>query len=204
MPEINEQEILNQFIDVGALLKGHFVLSSGLHSDTYLQCAKIMMYPAIATKLCTILVENIRLSLEKISIDLHDIDVIAAPAMGGLMVGYEIARQLNKPSIFCERVDGKFQLRRGFAVGNNDKILVIEDVVTTGKSSLEARDCLIENGGLVVAVACLVNRSNDNFIEDLLLISLLNLAIDTYSNNELPENLAKLPISKPGSRFIKK
>jgi len=130
--EQNSSEILQEFIDAKAILKGHFILSSGLHSDTYMQCARVLMNPNRAEKLCQILAQKI---ITKLGTNFADI--VLSPAMGGVVVGYELARQLKLNSIFCERVNGSFELRRGFELLQNSRILVVEDVITTGKSSLE-------------------------------------------------------------------
>ena len=130
--ESNSQEILQEFIDAKAILQGHFILSSGLHSDTYMQCARVLMSPNRAEKLCQILAQKI---IQKLGNNFADI--VLSPAMGGVVVGYELARQLNLNSIFCERVNGNFELRREFDILQNSRILVVEDVITTGKSSIE-------------------------------------------------------------------
>ena len=153
-----------------------------------------------AGRLCAALAAKVD---EQIGAD--NIDIVFSPAMGGVIVGFETAKHLNKPSIFCERVEGKFQLRRGFTLEQGAKVLVIEDVVTTGKSSIETFDLINELGGVVVAEAALINRSGiDNPVGDVPLITLEKLEIKTYSENEVPANLSAVPITKPGSRFIKK
>jgi len=129
---LKEQDILQEFIDAKAILKGHFILSSGLHSDTYMQCAQVLMNPVKAEKLYQALAQKIIKELKN-----NMPDIIVSPAMGGVIIGYEIARQLKLPAIFCERVNGKFDLRRGFELYKDQKVLVVEDVLTTGKSSLE-------------------------------------------------------------------
>ena len=133
-----------------------------------------------------------------------EIDAIVAPAMGGVVVGYEMGRQLEIPTMFCERVEGKFQLRRGFSLEKGQKILIIEDVVTTGKSSMEAAECITENGGVVVAVASLIDRRGGNDTLKFPLISLLKLDIATYKPDALPEELKAIPAVKPGSRDLRK
>ncbi|MBL6665058.1 MAG: orotate phosphoribosyltransferase, partial [Rickettsiales bacterium] len=158
---MNEQEILQEFIDAKAILKGHFILSSGLHSDTYMQCARVLMNPKRADKLCSQLAEKIEKRLGN-----NCFDIVCAPAMGGVIVGYEMGRQLGKETIFCERVNGEFELRRGFELKKNARVLVVEDVITTGKSSLETYNLIEELGAKVVAQCCLVDRSNDENLEN--------------------------------------
>ncbi len=194
---MNNDTILKEFEEAEAISKGHFILSSGLHSDTYLQCARILMDPQRADRLCKFLAEKI---LEKI--DRQKIDLVISPAMGGVIVGYEMARQLNLSSMFCERVDGKFELRRGFSIDDGSNILVIEDVVTTGKSSLEAYECIRKNGGNIVAEACLVDRSNGSVDLGVPLIPLISLDVKTYDKSQLPDHLKETPGIKPGSRWL--
>ncbi len=196
---MNEKEILKEFEAAQAILKGHFILSSGLHSDTYLQCARVLMDPKRAEKLCSTLADKIRKQLPK-----EKFDLVFSPAMGGVVVGYEMGRQLGIPSIFCERVDGKFEIRRGFSFAKGARILVVEDVVTTGKSSMEAVKCAEEAGGKVVAEASLINRSNQDSPLPFPLVSLIKLDVKTYAENEIPKDLAKIPAEKPGSRWLQK
>lgn len=194
--------ILQDFINTEAILKGHFILSSGLHSDTYMQCARVLMYPEIAAKLCQLLATKIAARFGKNSIDL-----VVSPAMGGVIVGYEMARQLDVAAIFCERVNGVFELRRGFEIVENSRVLVVEDVVTTGKSSLETFELVKKMGGNIIAEACLVDRSNDKNIEKKLgvpLISLLNIDVKTYASDNLPQHLQNILAIKPGSRNLNK
>ncbi|NBX02552.1 MAG: orotate phosphoribosyltransferase [Alphaproteobacteria bacterium] len=194
---MNEEQVIEEFKAAEAMLSGHFVLSSGLHSPTYLQCARVMMDARRGERLCAALAEKIKASGQKI-------DVIVAPAMGGVVVGYEMGRQLNVPTMFCERVDGAFQLRRGFSLEAGQKVLVVEDVVTTGKSSMEAVACINECGGQAVAVCSLIDRRGSNDVSlTLPLISLLKLDVPTYKEDALPPELASIPAIKPGSRFLK-
>jgi orotate phosphoribosyltransferase len=191
---------IKEFEDSQAILKGHFILSSGLHSDTYMQCARALMLPSRAEKLCKALAEKISANF-----DVSKITKVVAPAMGGLIVGYETARHLNKESLFVERVEGVFQLRRGFEINKGDKILVIEDVVTTGKSSRETFKAIEELGGEVVLEAALVNRSGEeNPLAPVPLITLLALDIKTFDANNIPPELKDIPAIKPGSRGLKK
>jgi orotate phosphoribosyltransferase len=197
---MNEQQILAEFEAAGAILKGHFILSSGLHSDMYLQCARVLMHPARAEKLCRALAEKVTRALGDGAVDL-----VVAPAMGGVVVGYEMGRQLRLETIFCEREEGKFALRRGFTITPGAKILLVEDVVTTGKSSLETVDCITAHGGVVVAEASLIDRSGGASRQlPFPLISLLTLDVRTYSESDLPAHLRDIPAVKPGSRFLKK
>lgn len=194
---MNEDAILKEFKQAGAILSGHFILSSGLHSSTYLQCARVMMNAARGERLCRELAAKILAQPE-----MH-VDAIVAPAMGGVVVGYEMGRALEVPAMFCERVDGKFVLRRGFSLDEGDRVLIVEDVVTTGKSSMEAVECVRECGALPIAVASLVDRrSNNDTTLALPLLSLLKLDIPTYREDELPPELKAIPGVKPGSRFI--
>lgn len=197
---MDNDDVLKEFKEAGAILHGHFILSSGLHSDTYLQCAVALMDPIRSQRLCYALAEKIYNQLGK-----NFADIIVSPAMGGVIVGYEMGRQLEMPSVFCERVDGTFEFRRGFSVENGARVLMIEDVVTTGKSSKEAVECVEKSGGKVVAESCLINRSGSaNPLGDKIpLISLAELSVKTYHDVEVPEFLKKIPAVKPGSRWIK-
>ncbi len=193
---ILDNTIIKEFEEAGAILHGHFVLSSGLHSDTYIQCANIFENPSRAMKVCESLANKIRKEI------IEPIDLILSPAIGGIIVGYEIGRQLGIRTIFCERVNGKFELRRGFEnfeIKQGEKILLIEDVITTGKSSLEAVKCAEEKGGKVVAGACLIKRNSETKLP-FPVISLIELNIKNYREEELPSELKQLPIMKPGSR----
>ncbi|WP_264705751.1 orotate phosphoribosyltransferase [Wolbachia endosymbiont (group A) of Ancistrocerus nigricornis] len=185
--------IIKEFKEAEAILHGHFVLSSGLHSDTYIQCAKIFENPSRAMKVCALLADKIKKELNS------SIDLILSPAIGGIIVGYEIGRQLGIKTMFCERVNGKFELRRGFKIKKGEKILLIEDVITKGKSSLEAVECAEGEGGKVVAEASLIKRNSETKLP-FPVISLIELNIKNYSEEELPSELKQLPITKPGSR----
>ncbi len=182
-------------------MKGHFILSSGLHSDTYMQCARVLMDPKRADRLCFELAQKIT---QRLGNDFADI--VVAPAMGGVVVGYELARQLGLPTIFCERVNGQFELRRGFTLDSSQRVLVVEDVITTGKSSLETYDLIKKFGAKIVAEASLVDRSGDQNLEQKMgvpVISLLHLDVKTFDENNVPEELKNVPAIKPGSRFLK-
>lgn len=198
---LKEQEILQEFAAAKAILKGHFILSSGLHSDTYMQCARVLMDTKRSEKLCKELAKKI---IEKLGKNFADI--VVAPAMGGVVVGYEIGRQLELPTIFCERVNGEFQLRRGFELSENARVLVVEDVITTGKSSLETFDLVKKIGGKVVAEASLVDRSGEKDLQSKMgvpVVSLLKIEVKTFDGNNIPEELRDIEAVKPGSRFIK-
>ncbi len=197
---MDKDTVLRHFNQAGALLEGHFVLSSGRHSASYLQCARVLMNPERAEKLCCALADKIQ---GHFGID--QIDIIVAPAMGGLIAGYEVARQLCVESIFTERVNGSFVLRRGFSIAEGSRVLVIEDVVTTGKSSRECIDVIKSCGGNTIGVGCLVDRSAGTAkgVVGLEPISLIALDIPTYSPDNVPDELQQKPIEKPGSRFQK-
>ena len=195
---MNESEVLKEFEQAEAILKGHFILSSGMHSDTYLQCARVLMSPSRAEKLCSALAAKVKNEIK------DEIDLVFAPAMGGVIVGYEMGRQLNKDTIFCERVDGKFEIRRGFNIKPGDKVLIVEDVVTTGKSSLEAIECAKEAGAEILGEACLINRSGQKNPIDIPLISLANLEVKTFSADNVPDELSDIDAVKPGSRWLQK
>lgn len=198
---MDDQQILQEFKDAGAILSGHFILSSGLHSTTYLQCARVLMDARRGERLCKALADKVR---EWEKANGQKIDVIVAPAMGGVVVGYEMGRQLGVEGMFCERVDGSFQLRRGFGIEEGQKVLVVEDVVTTGKSSMEAVACIREHGGVPVAVTSLIDRRSSNDVSlTLPLISLLKLDVPTYKPDALPAELQNVEAIKPGSRWLK-
>ena len=181
-----------------ALLEGHFVLSSGLHSPQYVQCAKLLSYPKKSEKFCKSLTSKIKKKFKKI-------DIILSPAVGGIVIGYIVGNLLNKETIFCERVNGKFTLRRGFSIKKNSKVLIVEDVITTGKSSLECARLVKKFKSKVVGYACLINRSSKPSlkIKDKNIVSQIKLEIPTYKKNDLPIELKKIPITKPGSRYLK-
>lgn len=187
------EKTLEVFKEVGALLEGHFLLSSGKHSNRYVQCAKLLQYPEKAEEVLKIAVEKIK--------DLG-IDLVVGPAMGGVVVAYELGRQLGKPAIFTERENGEMTLRRGFEVKPGQKIIIAEDVVTTGKSSLETIKVLEEAGGEVVGIACLVDRMSSNI--DYPKYSCIELNIESFDKEECPLcKEGKIDAIKPGSRNIK-
>ena len=188
---LNPAQVLEEFRSAGALLEGHFLLSSGLHSPIYLQCARVLMDPARAERLVAGLAAQLRDT---------PVDLVVAPAMGGILVGYELARQLGRPNLFTERVDGRFELRRGFAIAAGARCVIAEDVVTTGLSTRECIACVEQHGGRVVAAVCLVDRSGGRAALPVPLKSLLELDLPTYRADELPEALRAMPAVKPGSR----
>jgi orotate phosphoribosyltransferase len=183
--------------ETNALLEGHFVLSSGLHSPNYVQCAKLLSNPIKAHKICLSLSKKIRKKFKKI-------DLILSPAMGGIIIGYQIGKLLNKETIFCERVFGKFKLRRGFHIKKNSKVLIIEDVITTGKSSLECVKLIKKSRAKLIGFACIIDRSNKKNLKiKKNIVSQIKLNIPAYKKNNLPPNLKNIPITKPGSRHLK-
>ena len=195
---MTHDEVLQEFRAAGALLEGHFVLSSGLHSSRYLQCARVLMDPKRAERLCKALVEKVRAGGR------GAIDLVVSPAMGGVVVGYEVARQLGVPAIFFERVDAKLALRRGFTIDKGARVLMVEDIVTTGLSSRECIAGIAAEGGVTVAAACLINRSGGKADVGVPLYALTSLDVPTFAADALPPELAALPAIKPGSRGLKK
>ena len=189
------EESLKILKETSALIEGHFILSSGLHSPKYVQCAQLMSKPNKANKICESLAE-------KIKIDLPDFDLILSPAMGGIVIGYEIGKLLNKDTIFSERVNGEFKLRRDFTIPVNSKVLIIEDVITTGKSSLECSKLVTSNKGIIIGYACIINRSNGKSEIKDKIISQVELNIPTFSKNNLPKELSSIQPVKPGSRNL--
>jgi orotate phosphoribosyltransferase len=189
------EESLKILKETNALLEGHFILSSGLHSPQYVQCAQLMSKPSEAFKICSSL-------SEKIKKEFKEFDLILSPAMGGIIVGYEIGRILNKETIFSERVNGEFKLRRDFTINKNQKVLIIEDVITTGKSSLECSKIVEGNNARIVGYACLIDRSNGKSAIKEKIVSQVKIDIPTYTENNLPKNLLTLKAVKPGSRNL--
>ena len=188
---LTEEETIEILKKTNSLLEGHFILSSGLRSEKYLQCAQLMMYPELAEKVCKSLAEKIKKT--KIEFDL-----VASPAIGGVLVGYQVSKFLNVPNIFVERVNNIFNLRRGFEC-NDKKVMIIEDVITTGKSSLECSKCLQDLGAKISGYACIIDRSGGNSQINGI-ISQINFNIPVFSENKLPEHLKQIKAVKPGSR----
>ena len=189
------KESLKILRETKALLEGHFILSSGLHSAKYVQCAQLMSKPDQATKICVSLGE-------KIKKEFTDFDLILSPAMGGVIIGYEIGRILKKETIFSERVNGEFQLRRDFKINKDAKVLIMEDVITTGKSSLECSKLVTSINAAVVGYACIIDRSNGKSLIKGKIVSQVELNIPTFTDNDLPEELSKIKPVKPGSRNL--
>ena len=191
---MTETEILSIFKKTEALLTGHFLLTSGRHSDTYFQCAKVLQYPEYTEMLCKMIAENFKDA---------EIDTVIAPAIGGLVVGQEVARQLNKRFIFAEREDKKLSLRRGFSLDENEKVLVCEDVVTTGGSVFEVIDIVKSNKAEVVGVGFIVDRSNGKVNFGYPQFSSLKMEVVSYSPGECPICREGIELVKPGSRKVK-
>ncbi|QYE36184.1 orotate phosphoribosyltransferase [Polymorphobacter sp. PAMC 29334] len=191
---MTDADIIAEFRAADALLEGHFILSSGLRSARYLQCARVLMDPARAARLCAALVAKLPTAVRE------SVTAVVSPAMGGVIVGYEVARQLGVASMFVERPTGTFELRRGFALTPGEKVLMVEDVVTTGLSSREAIVAITAAGGEVVHAACLVDRSDGAADVGVPLTALLGLAVPSYAADALPPELAAIPAVKPGSR----
>lgn len=194
---LTHDEVLAEFRAAGALLEGHFILSSGLHSNRYLQCARVLMDPKRADRLCAALAGKVRELIKA------PIDLVASPAMGGVVVGYEMGRQLGVPALFFERVDGKLTLRRGFTIPKDARVLMVEDIVTTGLSSRECIAGIAEEGGVTVGAACLVDRSGGRANLGVPLAALTSLEIPAYAPDALPPELAAIPAVKPGSRGLR-
>ncbi len=191
---MTDEEVLSEFRSCGALLEGHFKLSSGRHSAQYLQCARVLMNGERAGNLARALAQKIPREIRS------EVDVVVSPAMGGLIIGHEMGRALGKDAIFLERPDGEFHLRRGFALEPGAKVLMVEDVVTTGLSSREAIEAVANEGGEVIAECCLVDRSGGSADLGVPLTPLLSLSVPSYSDEEIPPELAAIPVTKPGSR----
>ena len=194
---LSHKKSLNILRKTNTLLDGHFILSSGLHSAQYVQCAKLLSFPHIANKICLSLAKKIKKNFKKI-------DLILSPSMGGIIIGYEIGRLLKKETIFCERVKGQFVLRRGFNIRKNMRVIIIEDVITTGKSSLECVKLIKKSKAKLIGFASIIDRSNKkNLRIKKRIISHIKIDIPTFSKKNLPKYLKLKPISSPGSRFIK-
>lgn len=191
------EQTLNEFRKAEALLEGHFVLSSGLHSRQYLQCARVLMQPRRAARLAKALADKIRATTK------GAIDVVVSPAMGGVLIGYEVARQLKVENVFLERVGKNFELRRGFSL-KGKRVVMVEDIVTTGLSSREAIATIRDYGGKVASAGCLIDRSNGKAKIGVKLHALARLNIETFAKNKIPADLRTIPAIKPGSRALAK
>jgi orotate phosphoribosyltransferase len=191
---MTEDEILAEFRAADALLSGHFLLSSGRHSAHYLQCARVLMDTDRAGRLAVALAQKLPRELRS------DIDIVISPAMGGVIIGHEMGRALSRPAMFVERPDGQFELRRGFSIAPGAKVLLVEDVVTTGLSSREAIKAIEAEGGTVIAACSLVDRSGGKVDLGVPYSALIALNFPTYAPDELPAELSATPATKPGSR----
>jgi len=189
---LTEAELWGLFETTGAVLKGHFLLSSGLHSPVYIQCAKLLQHPDLAERVCRTLAEKVR--------GLGPVQAVVGPALGGIVVAYELARALGVRGMFAERDNGRMCLRRGFEVSPGERVLIAEDVVTTGRSSLEVAEVVRAAGGNPVGIACLVDRRPDATEPKLPVISLLRIELETFSPEECPLCREGVPLVKPGSR----
>ena len=194
---LSHKKSLNILKKTNALLDGHFVLSSGLHSSRYIQCAKLLSYPHLAKNICVSLSKKIKKNYK-------NIDLILSPAMGGIIIGYEIGKLLKKETIFCERVKGSFKLRRGFNIKRKSRVLIIEDVITTGKSSLECVKLIKKADAKLLGFSCIIDRSNKKTLKiKQKIISHMKINVPTFKKNKLPKSLKPIPISKPGSRHVR-
>ena len=187
------KESLKILKETNALIEGHFILSSGLHSPQYVQCAQLLSKPSKAISICNSLAK-------KINNEFNKIDLILSPAMGGIIIGYEIGKLLGLETIFAERVNNSFVLRRDFVIPKKANVLIMEDVITTGKSSLECSRLVVENNASILGYACIIDRTNKTSKIDKKIISQIKLNIPTYEKNNLPENLKEIKPIKPGSR----
>jgi len=190
---LTQDQVLDEFRDAGALLEGHFILSSGRHSAVFLQKMFIFQSPARTEKLCKALAEKIEQQFGKI-------DIVVSPAVGGIVPGYETARHLKAKAIFVERENGEFQLRRGFEIPEGARVIMVEDIVTTGLSSRECIAAIKAHPGKLLGAACLVDRSNGEADIGVPLVSLLAMKVPDYAADALPPELAAIPAIKPGSR----
>ena len=192
---MNKDEVLDIFRQCGAMLEGHFILSSGLRSPVFLQKARVFQYAEQTEKLCKALADRIRAEFPKVT-------KVVSPAIGGIIPGYETARHLKVPALYTERVDGQFELRRGFEIAPDDVVVVVEDIVSTGLSIRECVDALTRIGANVVAAACLIDRSGGEADVGVPLVSLIQYKVPAYPADRLPPELAAIPAVKPGSRGI--
>jgi orotate phosphoribosyltransferase len=194
---LSHKKSLNILKKTNALLDGHFVLSSGLHSSRYIQCAKLLSYPHLAKNICVSLSKKIKKNYK-------NIDLILSPALGGVIIGYEIGKLLKKETIFCERVEGYFKLRRGFNIKRKSRVLIIEDVITTGKSGLECVKLIKKAGAKLLGFSCIIDRSNKKTLKiKQKIISHMKINVPIFKKNKLPKSLKSIPISKPGSRYVR-
>ena len=191
---MDNKEYLNIFRKTGALMEGHFVLTSGRHSRSYFQCAKVLQYPQYLNLFSKIISDHFKT---------FDVNTVISPAVGGIVIGTRVGGDLDKKTIFAERENGEMVLRRGFSISPGEKVLVVEDVITTGGSVKEVMRTVEDLGGEVAGVAVIVDRSNGNIILHDNQFSIVKLEVESFDENEIPEDLAKMPIQKPGSRSLK-
>ena len=192
---LSYKESLKILKETNALIEGHFLLSSGLHSAQYVQCAQLLSKPNKAVEIC----KSLAIKINK---EFKEIDLILSPAIGGIVIGYEIGRLIEKETIFSERVNGEFVLRRNFSIPKKSNVLIVEDVITTGKSSLECSKLVTDSKANIVGYACLINRSNGNSDIKDKIVSQVELNIPTYTSDNLPKELATIKPIKPGSRGL--
>ena len=192
---LSYKESLEILKESKALLEGHFILSSGLHSSQYIQCAQLLSKPHLSRKICSSLADKIKNEFKKI-------DLILSPAIGGIVIGYEMGKLLNKEAIFAERINNNFTLRRDFTIPKSSKVLIVEDVITTGKSSLECVEIIKKSEAEIVGFACLIDRSQGKSVIKSKIVSQIEINIPTYNKNNLPETLLSIKAVKPGSRGI--
>ena len=194
---LSYKESLKILKETNALQEGHFILSSGLHSDKYIQCAKLLSNPDKAEIICKSL-------SDKLINEFKSVDLILSPAIGGIVAGYEIGRQLKKKTIFAERSEGEMMLRRGFEILPNVNVVIVEDVITTGKSALECSKLITENKANLLGYACIIDRSDKKLLIKDKIVSQIKYSINTYKENEIPDSLKKILPQKPGSRNLVK
>ena len=190
---MNNNDYIEIFKNSGALLEGHFVLTSGRHSASYFQCAKLLQYPKYLELFSNKIVDNFK--------D-NEIDLVMSPAVGGIVLGTEVGRLLKKRTVFAERVNGKMAVRRGFEIKANEKVLIVEDVITTGGSVKEVMNLVKDFGGSIVGVGVIVDRSSGEVVLHDNQLSLASLKVNSYDSNEVPSELASIPVEKPGSRSL--
>ena len=194
---LSYKESLKILKETKALLEGHFILSSGLHSKQYIQCAKLLSHPEKAELICSSLTEKIKQKF-------NQIDIILSPAMGGIVVGYEIGRQLQIETVFAERIDGSLILRRGFQIKENSNVLIVEDVITTGKSAVECSSIVKKNSAKLAGYACIIDRSKEDISIKNQMVSQMKFNIETFAEDKIPKDLKKISPIKPGSRNLSK
>ena len=194
---LSYKESLKILKETKPLIEGHFILSSGLHSHKYVQCAKLLSHPKKAEIICSSLCQKINKNFNKI-------DIVLSPAIGGIVVGYEVGRQLGIETIFAERIENQLQLRRGFKIPKNSNVLIVEDVITTGKSAIECFNLVKSTGSNVIGYSCIIDRSDKKVLIKDKIISQIKFKIDTFKSDELPDKLKKITPIKPGSRNLSK